>query len=536
MARQPWRITRPLVFVLSLILVLEAMWIAPAPAAAMPARPAPQTAEAPLASPLVIPDTTLRVSESTDGDQGNGTSGTAYISADGRYVAFHSPATTLVDGDTNGVTDVFVRDTLTGETTRVSVSSAGVQGNGNSQEPSISGDGRYVVFQSVATNLVSGDTNAKRDIFVHDRATGATEMVSIDGTGDEGNGVSGEPVLSFDGRFVAFHSESSDLVAFDTNAKSDIFVHDRSTGTTERVSVDSSEAQVNGDSFRVAISNDASIIVFDSFATNLVASDTNAKEDIFVRDRVAGTTVRASVDSSEAQVNGDSESPSVSGDGRYIVFDSAATNLVASDTNAKGDIFVRDTVAGTTERVSVDSSEAQSNNGSQLPSVSDDGRYVTFNSTATNLVASDTNAVRDVFLRDRTDGVTERVSLGYDGAQGNGISIQSELAALDGRTVVFKSSATNLIVGDTNAADDVFIRQAADRIDETNLGLQAQHSFENWDLGAGDALGVNVGNGNLVLSHPIVSLPIEGSTLTIDLTYNSHDDVDYKLQGALLLQ
>ncbi len=203
-----------------------------------------------------------------------------------------------------------------------------------SNDPTLSADGRYVAYGSVASTLVAGDTNGARDIFVHDRTTATTTRVSVATGGTQSNGTSEDPVLSDDGRYVVFQAAASNLVAGDTNAVQDAFVHDRQTGTTSRLSVSSSGVEGNGDSLEPTIAGNGSAVAFESAATNLVTGDTNAAVDIFVRDLAAGTTVRVSVDSAGAQANGASDESSFSGDGSHVAFESLASNLVAGDTNA----------------------------------------------------------------------------------------------------------------------------------------------------------------------------------------------------------
>src|SRR5437762_3224846 len=245
--------------------------------------------------------TTVRVRVASDGTEGNDVSLGSALSADGRFVAFDSAATDLVAGDTNGVSDVFVHDRQTGTTERVSVASDGAQGNGSSGlvtfafPPALSADGRFVAFVSAATNLVASDTNGATDVFVHDRQTGTTERVSVASDGAESNAASVGAALSADGRFVAFHSAATNLVADDTNGTTDVFVHDRQTGMTERVSVASDGTQGNNASSYPALSADGRFVAFDSAATDLVACDTNGTTDVFVHDRQTGTTERASV-------------------------------------------------------------------------------------------------------------------------------------------------------------------------------------------------------------------------------------------------
>jgi Tol biopolymer transport system component len=286
---------------------------------------------------------THRVSVNSRGAEGSDGSYTPLISADGRFVAFASDATNLVPGDTNGALDIFVRDRLNGTTERVSVDSGGAEGNAGSYGPSISADGRYVAYASDATNLVPGDTNGFTDVFVHDRQSGTTARVSVDSGGAQGNKFSDWPSISADGRYVAFESDASNLVPGDTNGVSDVFVRAWQSNYTEIMSVGSSAALGDGDSFTPSISADGSYVAFQSYATNLVSGDTNHFGDFFVRSRSRGTTERVSVSSAGVQGNGVSYGqPSISADGRYVVFASYASNLVPGDTNGDSDVFLRD--------------------------------------------------------------------------------------------------------------------------------------------------------------------------------------------------
>jgi Tol biopolymer transport system component len=332
------------------------------------------------------------------------------ISADGRYVAFDSDVANLVPGDTNGLSDIFVRDRTAGVTYLVSKNSAGDQGNTYSVYPSVSADGRYVAFMSGATNLVYADTNGVADIFVRDRQTGTTTRVSRNSAGVEGNDGSFSPSISGDGRYVAFPSDATNLVAGDTNGVSDIFVRDRNTGTTYLVSKSSTGEIGNGYSTAPFISADGRYVVFDSYATNLVAGDTNGMSDVFVRDRQTGTTTLVSKSSTGVLGSGNSYYASISADGRYVAFYSYAVNLVTGDTNGVEDIFVRDRQTGTTTRVSKSSAGVEGDGDSIYPSISADGRYVVFYSAASNLVPGDINGAGDTFVRDRQTGTTTLVS------------------------------------------------------------------------------------------------------------------------------
>ena len=397
-----------------------------------------------------------RVSVASDGTQANSGSTVAAISADGRYVAFESLASNLVSGDTNSAFDVFVHDRQTGQTTRVSVAGDGTLGNANSFAPSLSADGRYVAFESAASNLVSDDTNSREDVFVHDRQSGQTTRVSIAGNGTQANGSSVTPSISADGRYIAFNSVASNLVSGDTNNFLDVFVHDRQTGQTARVSVASNGTQGNEGSAQAAISADGRYVAFLSIASNLVSGDTDNNTDVFVHDRQSGQTTRVSIASNGTQANGSSFTPSISADGRYVAFTSVASNLVSGDTNSSRDVFVHDRQTGQTTRVSIDSNGTQANNISTFAAISADGRYVVFDSLASNLVSGDTNGLFDTFIHDRQTGRTNRISVALSGAQGNNRSQRPTVSA-DGRFVVFESFANNLVGGDTNASLDIFM-------------------------------------------------------------------------------
>src|SRR5205823_5627817 len=235
--------------------------------------------------------------------------------------------------------------------------------NFDSSDASISSDGNKVAFLSNASDLVDGDTNGKDDIFVRNIRMGVTTRASVDSGGGNTNDHSTNPDISADGHVVAFASLASDLVQGDTNGFPDVFVRNLVAGTTTRVSVDTAGGDADNSSFDPSISADGRYVAFVSYASDLVAGDANGKADIFVRDLVAGTTVRASVDTAGGDPNNFSDSPDISADGRRIAFASLASDLVAHDNNVcfseQGpvscvDVFVRDLVAGTTIRVSVD--------------------------------------------------------------------------------------------------------------------------------------------------------------------------------------
>jgi Tol biopolymer transport system component len=392
------------------------------------------------------------------GVSGNGASSGVAMNSDGSVVAFYSDATDLVPGDTNERRDVFVRDAnATPPTERVSVSSSGTQANGNSQgmgmAPALSDNGQIVAFYSDANNLVENDLNSAADVFVRDREAGNTELISMNLSGTSGNGPSRFPSMSADGQLVAFQSAASDLVPDDTNGAMDIFVRDRQSGTTERVC----GVQPNASSSSPAISADGNFVAFVSAATNLVSTQLNGKKNVFVCDRTTGTIELISVNTAGVPGNGDSLVPAISGDGNIVAFKSEADNLVPHDNNGVVDVFARDRAAGTTERVSVSFNGGDANDGSFLPVVSRDGRFVVFGSAATNLVLHDFNNASHVFIRDRQTGVTLLVDVASDGSLANaGTPDVAPAISADGNHIGFVSFASNLAPNDKNGQADVF--------------------------------------------------------------------------------
>ncbi|HAT13323.1 MAG TPA: calcium-binding protein [Microcoleaceae bacterium UBA11344] len=397
-----------------------------------------------------------RVSVNSLGKEGDRFSIKPSISADGRFIAFESTATNLVPGDTNNNSDVFVRDRLTEITTRISVNSTENQGKFDAFNPAISADGRFVAFESNSTKLVAADTNNTSDIFLHDRLNGSTTRVSVDATGQEGDRPSLNPSISADGRFVAFESNSTNLVPGDTNNNSDIFIRNIETNTTTRVSVNSTGNQGNIGSFNPSISANGRWVVFDSLADNLVAGDTNSTRDIFLHEIPTNTTTRVSVNSSGNQGNSGSISAAISADGRFVAFESNASNLVTGDINGTSDIFVHDRLTNTTSMASINSTGDRANRSSFKPSISADARFVAFDSLADNLAPADTNGTNDIFVRDRDTATTTRISVNSEG-QGADITSFNPAISATGNVVAFDSFATNLVPQDTNSSRDVFI-------------------------------------------------------------------------------
>jgi len=416
--------------------------------------------------------TTTLVSVNSAGDgSANSLSFSPVVSADGRFVAFTSFASDLAPDDTNDTYDVFVRDLKTGTTTLVSVNSAGNgSGNGLSFVSCISANGRFVAFISLASDLADNDTNGDQDVFVRDLKTGTTTLVSVNRAGTaSGNGFSEFPVMSADGRFVAFESVADDLVANDANRSVDVFVRDLKTGKTTLASVNSTgSGSGNSLSFNPVISADGHCVAFVSFASDLVANDTNGTfNNVFVCDLKTGKTTLASVNSTgNAGGNSFSFNPAISADGRFVAFQSLASDLVANDTNGHlEDVFVHDVKSGATTLVSTDmAGNGSGNGGSGFPVISADGRFVAFESDASDLVANDSDqggglGTLDVFMSDLKTGTTTLVSVNSAGTDsGNAVSGFPIISA-DGRVVAFESFARDLVANDTNSSSDVFVRR-----------------------------------------------------------------------------
>lgn len=404
------------------------------------------------------------VSLSGTGAQGNGDSYPPEISANGRYVAFASYATNFSPpgSDTNSTSDVFRRDLLTGDTTRVSVSTAGVGANAQTYSGGICGDGSRIVMNSLASNLVLGDANGRMDIFVRDLDTGETTIASQSTSGTYGDDSSSSHGISDNGRYVVFESHANNLVTPLAWDDYHVYRRDLDTKTTVMSDVSSSGAQgYGGAGVEPDVSADGRYVVFCSRAGNLVGEAVNGFTLVFVHDHVGGDTTLASVNDGGTQSNADCEKPAISADGRHVAFKSGATNLGGGG-GAGGtgmDVYLRDLDTRETTLVSVSITGGPGNSWScwtWKPRVSSDGRYVVFTSLATNLVPSDTNGQEDVFMRDLVARETTLVSRSASGTQGNGAS-NGPCLTPDATKVAFFSFANNLVDIDTNARADCFL-------------------------------------------------------------------------------
>ncbi len=366
-----------------------------------------------------IDGTTVLISVGAGGVSANSFSSDAQISASGRFVTFSSSASNLVSGDTNGFDDIFlvdrdpdvngIFDEGNSATQRVSITTGGTEANAPCTSPVVSADGSWVCFASLANNLVASDANQVGDVFAWSRADGSIRLISLNSSGGQGSGSSGVSAVSRDGRFVAFESLASNLVAGDSNGARDIFLRDRDpdldgyfddlNSTTIRVSVSSSGLQANADCNTPDISDDGLVIAFQSAASNLTAGATNGIAQIFARVRSSSRTELLSRAQGGQPGDGASAFPAVSADGTVIAFESRAANLVMGDTNSWDDIFRVDLISVALTRASLSVPGMQSALYSQRPSLNHDGTEIAFQSPADDLVALDTNGSFDVFVR-----------------------------------------------------------------------------------------------------------------------------------------
>lgn len=451
-----------------------------------------------------------RVTVSTAGTEasGNLASNRVIVSADGRHFAFDDFGSNLAPWDINGAADVFVRDRVAGTTTMVSVALTGLSANNGSFVGGMSRDGRFITFYSYAYDLVKFDTNSVADVFLRDRdpdvngvfdeGNETTVRVSLDSNGGEANNSSYAGAVSLDGTKVAFWSSATNLVTGDTNATDDIFVRDLVAGTTTRVSVSSSGTQANGYSQLPAISDDGTIVMFVSYANNLIGNDRNSRQDVFVRDLVAGTTGRVSVGSGGVEGNGDTYEFAMAADGQRVAFRTWSDNLVSGDSNGYYDVFLRDRVNKTTTLVSVSETGVQSQYGAHSPQISPDGGFVLFTSPGTDLAGIETNQSEDVFVRDVAAGTLRKVSVHLSGAEGASGSYGHAISD-GGSWVALLNYGNDLSGPDTNGIPDVLVR------DRTLPDPEA--SWQNYGAGWPGTLGIP--------SLTAASDPVLGRTLDV---------------------
>ena len=427
----------------------------------------PRTAFAALAlSCVALAQSTTKLSASASGNTGN--SGSALgtspdtLSPDGRFSVFASAASNLVAGDTNFATDIFLRDRVAGTITRVSLASGGIEPNGGSGSPAISDSGRFVAFESVATNFAAGDFNGATDIFVIDRQTGVTTIVSVAGSGAIGDSDSVQPSISGDGSRIAFASVATNLVAGDTNGVQDVFVRNLVSNTTRLVSRVPAGALGNAPSGSPAVSGDGRFIAFESAATNLAPGATAAFSKILLLDLGSGGPVLISQSSTGIAADAASTKPSISADGNRIAFASSASNLAtvnASTTNA----FLRDRAAGTTSLVNALPNGTAANGTTTAVRLSNGGRYAALLSTSSNLTPGHSGTTADAFVTDLTTRLTLRSSVPLAAPGEPNAGGVTGIGGVDdaGRFALFQTSATNLVAGEpVDTLADVYLRDA----------------------------------------------------------------------------
>lgn len=413
----------------------------------------------------------IRVSTAADGSQAASIAGSPSISADGRLVAFVSRASNLMPGDTNDANDIFVRDLHTNIITRIALPEDQYGAGQHSLNPSISGDGQFVAFTGTDASYLFVCNLQTRTI---------TRLTNVE---------SFFPSISGDGSFVAYDSESGSAAS-----EWSVFVRDLLTGVNIRASVGNDGSVLNGVRKDASISANGRFVAFE----NRVYPGFS---DISVRNLETNSTTLVSVTAEAVQVNGESSNPSISANGRSVAFESSASNLVQSDTNRYDDIFVRDLKSNATIRASVAFDGMQGDGGSSNSSISADGRFVAFESVASNLVPGDNNGRSDVFVRDLQMNVITRVSVAPDGSEANYPCKNSSISA-DGRFVLFESSASNLVAGDTNGQDvfraDVVFPVVVEGDDDSNSVVGSSTNEILLGFAGDDTLDGNDGDDGIV--------------------------------------
>jgi hypothetical protein len=401
---------------------------------------------------------TVRVSVSTDNNQPIDTDTENYearpaISDDGRFVVYESTAYNLVENDTNNKSDIFLRDRELQTTVRISNGINGEQANGDSATPQMTGNGRFIVFGSTATNLIANDGNNFKDIFIYDTVNKTTERITQTKDGVGYNDHSGVANISDDGRYIVFPSLASNWVGEDLYNGLNVLLHDRETKSTITTN------PTGGG--RPNISADGQFICFSGWSASIVPDDTNGQTDIFLYDVTTQLISRVNVASDGTQANGYSSLCSLSADGRYVAFQSDGTTLVSNDTNVSTDIFVHDAVLQNTERVSLSATGGESDSHNNYPSLAKDGIHIVFQSYSTNFAT--TKQGMSLFTKNRLTGDIRLVSIATDGTNRESIDAGYMHPAIsgDGQHVAFQSGQTNLVQDDTNDTFDTFVHGSA---------------------------------------------------------------------------
>ena len=487
----------------------------------------------PLLAGIATGRVTTRVSVHSDGTEGPGDDGYPSITPDGRLVAF-SGDSSLEPGGSVFNRSVFVHDRQTGETAVLSPADQ------FAEFAHISADGRFVSFFMFPPNT------SQANVYEADRTTGIVSLVSHAPDGSAGSDYSYPGGISADGRFVSFYSDADNLIANDTNGEDDVFVADRVSGAVVRVSVASDGTESNGSSLYNDLSADGQVVAFQSGATNLVAGDTNGVPDVFVHDRTTGTTERVSVASDGTQANLASSSPAISGDGRVVAFESYASNLAAGTTSGLPQIFVHDRSTGLTTLVSVAADGGAGDRYSRDPAISADGRFVGFSSGSTDLAGTDTNQTEDVYVYDRLRGTMHRASVDTSGAGSANVLFDFETilgrpAVANGGLTAFMSPAPNLVADDRNGRVDVFVHDltcgngTADPGEECDDGNESDGDGCDYDCTTSLCTGGGaIGGVRVVLSHLGGVVGDDRLRLTGDLTLSPGMTFDPVTDGLQL--
>jgi len=499
-----------------------------------------------------------RESLTINGEQSSGGgSFSPSLSDNGAFLLFESDASNLVNGDTNGQRDIFIKYLLgnSGYIERVNTNAANEQSSGgDAARAHVSANGFNVVFDSTASDLVVGDSNGFGDVFFKNRQTGEIIRVNTNAAGDESTDAFATAAdISADGRYVLFGSAADDLVADDTNGEADLFLKDLETGTISRVNTNAAGEQAVGHGAPMmmgSFSADGRYVVFGSGATNLVAGDTNGNFDLFRKDLTTGEIIRISTNSAGQQTatrpGGSSTGhASISTNGRYVVFQSEADDLVPEDDNGLVDIFVKDLMTGAISRVNTDALGGQATGGeTENASISGDGRFVVFESKADNLVADDTNGTVDTFVKDLRTGRVERLTVNAAGEQSVGAVDFSGSTFISGTSALFSSDATNLLGDDTNGDADVFLSDFSPLIESFSTSVSVDDAGDLYITGSGsvaDDLSIEVSNGRLEVRNAVatvggpivggIALGNDGQGVSIDLAAFT-GDIIVRTQGG----
>ena len=436
----------------------------------------------------------IRLASTTDaGVKGSSNSSNASISADGTKVAFASSAVNLDPADTDSVYDVFVKDVATGDLALVSTSDTGVKGNGDSSVASISADGTKVAFSSSATNLDPADHDTVHDIYVKDLSTGDLVLASASTVGVKGAGNSDEPSLSGDGSEVTFSSLAANIDPADSDSVSDVYVKDLSTGALALASTSDVGVKGNGNSQRPVLSTDGAKIGFESFAGNLDPADTDTTSDVYVKDLSTGDLRLVSTSDAGAKGNSYSQGPALSADGAKVGFMSSATNLDAADADSLFDVYVKDLGTGELTLASTSDNGVKGNDNSLVPALSADGTRVAFWTYADNFDPREIDYpvdLSDMYVKNLATGDLTLASASDKGVKGNSSSYSgSSGLSADGAVIAFYSEARNLDPLDTDTLDDVYVKHLPSV--PTSIGISGCSNGQSGTVSLFDVTGLS---------------------------------------------